>query len=335
VGTAVATNSSMPHNYYKHLKALLGPACLAFFVIFAPATHAANLNFAWDPSNDPNVAGYKLSYGTASGTYSKSLNAGNSNSASVTSLTPGATYYFVVTAYNSIGLQSLPSNEVSITMPANVPPTVSLTSPQANSTINGQSPIGLTATASDSDGSVVKVEFYQGTNKIGEATSAPYAATWNNAPSGNFTLSALAYDDSGAAVRSAGVPITVSGIGPTASPTPTPAAAATKIRVIAMTPIIRAGAIATFKITASEVNTVQPTVVNYALGGTATAGVDYSMSAVPTQITIPTGGRSAIFSLTTMSSANGSNRKTAILTVMPGTGYTPGRASAVVKIVGH
>lgn len=217
-------------------------------------------------------------------------------------------------------------------MPANVPPTVSLTSPQANASLNGTTPISLTATATDSDGTVVKVEFYQDTTKIGESSTSPYAATWNNAPSGSFTLTALAYDDSGAAVRSAGVPVTVSGTSaPGGSPTP---GLVNKVKPMALSPIIRAGAVAQFKLVNTQVNPSQPTVVKYAIGGNATAGVDYVAPNSVGQITIPAGARGVSMPLQTMTSTNGT-RKTVVLTVLPGNGYTPGRATAVVRVIGR
>src|SRR4051812_1530169 len=286
----------MPHRFCSPLRGCLGLAAAALaFAGSASFADASNLKFAWNASTDPNVTGYNLSYGTTSGRYSKTINAGAATSTSV-SLTPGSTYYFVVTAYNSIGLQSLPSNEVSLSV-SNSPPTVSLTSPTTGSSFNGNSPIGLTATATDSDGSITKVEFYQDTTKIGTSTAAPYASTWNNAPSGNFTLTALAYDDSGAAVRSSGVQVSVNGTTPAPSATP---AAADKVRAIAMTPLVRAGAVARFKVVASQMNPNQDLVVNYALGGTATAGVQYSMAGMSGQATVPHGKRSVLVQMQTI-----------------------------------
>lgn len=58
------------------------------------------------------VTGYKVKYGTTSGTYATTLDVGNVTSYSATGLTNGKTYYFVVTAYNSTGT-SANSNEKS------------------------------------------------------------------------------------------------------------------------------------------------------------------------------------------------------------------------------
>src|SRR6516164_5920920 len=82
-----------------------------FFASFS--TYAATVTLDWDPSPDPTVTGYKILYGDSSGSYSQSMDAGSSNSATVAGLTPGKTYFFVVIAYNAAGLQSSPSNQVS------------------------------------------------------------------------------------------------------------------------------------------------------------------------------------------------------------------------------
>jgi hypothetical protein len=89
----------------------------------------------------------------------------------------------------------------------NVAPTVSLTSPAANATVVAGTNVSMTATATDTDGSIAKVEFYQGANKLGEDSIAPFSFVWKNVPPGDYVLSAVAYDDAGAAALSAPVPI--------------------------------------------------------------------------------------------------------------------------------
>jgi len=53
------------------------------------------------------------------------------------------------------------------------------------------------ATAADSDGTVAKVEFYDGATLIGRALAAPYGATLASAPAGSHTLTAVATDNWG------------------------------------------------------------------------------------------------------------------------------------------
>ena len=71
--------------------------------------------------------------------------------------------------------------------------------------------INITATASDPDGTVQKVEFFRsdGTVKLGEDTSAPFAFRWKNAPSGAHQLRVKPTDNRGAVTTSAAVGITV------------------------------------------------------------------------------------------------------------------------------
>jgi hypothetical protein len=57
------------------------------------------------------------------------------------------------------------------------------------------SPVTIDAIASDPDGIVSKVEFYNGSVKLVELTSAPYAYTWKNVVAGKYTVTAIATDN--------------------------------------------------------------------------------------------------------------------------------------------
>jgi RHS repeat-associated protein len=93
--------------------------------------------------------------------------------------------------------------------PPNPPPTVAITSPASGATFTAPANIVLTASASDSNGTVAKVEFFRGKTLIGTATSAPYSVTWANVAAGSYTVTAKATDNGGASASSAGVAITV------------------------------------------------------------------------------------------------------------------------------
>jgi hypothetical protein len=101
----------------------------------------------WCPSPDSWVSGYKIHYGTGQTTnwtpdiigysdtnnpcsgvvvtngsnwlrvYTMVVDIGTNRTCTITNLTIGVTYYFAATAYDSNGLESLPSNEVSYTVP--------------------------------------------------------------------------------------------------------------------------------------------------------------------------------------------------------------------------
>jgi hypothetical protein len=107
-----------------------------------------------------------------------------------------------------IGAQS--SATVIIFDEDNAPPSVTLTNPTAGAAFNAGANVALGATASDSDGSITKVEFYyDATNRIGEVTAPPYAFTWSNAPSGPHALTAVATDNLGSTAQSAPVNVSI------------------------------------------------------------------------------------------------------------------------------
>jgi hypothetical protein len=94
-------------------------------------------------------------------------------------------------------------------LPPNDPPSVSLTSPSGGGSAPAPATIVLAANASDSDGSIARVEFFAGTTKLGEDTTAPYGYTWSNAPAGSYMLTAVATDNNGATTVSGAVNFTV------------------------------------------------------------------------------------------------------------------------------
>jgi hypothetical protein len=87
------------------------------------AQAAQSVALAWNADTDPTVVGYNVIYGTSSGTYTQTLNVGNSTTATVPSLTAGQTYYFAGTAHNAAAQNSISSNQVSFTASASPTPT--------------------------------------------------------------------------------------------------------------------------------------------------------------------------------------------------------------------
>ena len=102
----------------------------------------------------------------------------------------------------------------------NSSPTVEIVGPPNVTSLLGPASILLGANAADGDGSVRKVEFFQGATKIGEDTSAPYSFTWANVPAGTYRLTARATDNMGAVSTSAPLVLTV-GSAPATITTPT------------------------------------------------------------------------------------------------------------------
>ncbi len=93
----------------------------------------------------------------------------------------------------------------------NRPPIVSISSPAGGASFPSPAKIPITATASDPDGTVTRVEFYAGTNLVGTATTSPYTITTANLSAGSYSLTAKAIDDSGAGTISAAVVVQVTG----------------------------------------------------------------------------------------------------------------------------
>jgi len=91
----------------------------------------------------------------------------------------------------------------------NSSPTVSLTAPANNASYTAPATITLDANAADSDGSIDRVEFYNGAALINIDSSAPYSYTLSNVPAGAYTLSAKAYDNNGAVTTSSAISVTV------------------------------------------------------------------------------------------------------------------------------
>ncbi|WP_299188565.1 cellulase family glycosylhydrolase [uncultured Aquimarina sp.] len=92
----------------------------------------------------------------------------------------------------------------------NQAPSVSITSPSNGQSYQEGDNITITANASDSDGNITKVEFYNGSVKLGEDSSSPYQYNINNSQAGSYNLTAKATDNDGATTTSGNVNITVS-----------------------------------------------------------------------------------------------------------------------------
>lgn len=92
---------------------------------------------------------------------------------------------------------------------ANEAPTASITGPSDNDTFIEGANITITADASDSDGTISRVEYFQGSTKLGEDLTSPYSFEWENVAEGNYSLTVVATDDIGSSTTSSAVDITV------------------------------------------------------------------------------------------------------------------------------
>jgi hypothetical protein len=83
----------------------------------------------------------------------------------------------------------------------NQPPVVSITGPASGVSFVEGASVSITASASDADGTVSKVEFYQGTQKLGEDLTAPYEYVISSIPRGQYAVYAKAIDNTGASAE--------------------------------------------------------------------------------------------------------------------------------------
>ena len=120
------------------------------------------------------------------------------------------TYTIVVKAYDNQNAMVSASISVKVVNP-NLSPTVTITSPANNASFNAPASVTISANATDSDGSIAKVEFYNGTTLLGTVTSSPYTYTWNNVGAAPYTLTVKAFDNL-SATATASVSITVNAV---------------------------------------------------------------------------------------------------------------------------
>src|SRR4029079_11771582 len=85
--------------------------------------------------------------------------------------------------------------------------TVSLSSPASGATFTAPASVSIAASASDSDGTVARVDFFANGTLLGTDTAAPYTFAWSNVAAGTYNLTAVATDNAGATGASAAVSI--------------------------------------------------------------------------------------------------------------------------------
>jgi hypothetical protein len=106
-----------------HSKLAIGLATALGSASILPAFATANgtASLTWNASTSGGIIGYNLYFGTASRVYTSEVPLGNVTTATVNNLLVGTTYYFAVTAVDSMGLESGYSNEQVFTVTAGLP----------------------------------------------------------------------------------------------------------------------------------------------------------------------------------------------------------------------
>jgi len=150
-----------------------------FLFVFQPYSSfaAATVNLAWDPSPGPDVAGYKVYYGTSSRNYAYNVNVGKSTSCSLSGLAEGKKYYFAATAYNSSNAESSYSSEISHTIPTSSASNTTTSSSATNTNTSNLTP------DYNSTSTIFSLEA-----EDGDIHNAMVTAGDNNASSGTYIL---------------------------------------------------------------------------------------------------------------------------------------------------
>jgi hypothetical protein len=147
------------------------------------------------------------------GTDISTTSSGNSYTAS---FTPTAFGEITITASATDNQNNTSEKAISFTVKEKIPggsnnaPSISITSPGDNTSFEAGTSIPVTVNASDSDGTIAKVEFFNNGNKIGENLTSPYTYTLTNTTVGNYIVTAKATDNKGASATSPAITIIVS-----------------------------------------------------------------------------------------------------------------------------
>src|SRR5690606_8411790 len=94
----------------------------------------------------------------------------------------------------------------------NEAPTVMIVSPSDNETYDDSEHVTVEVEATDPDGSIVKVEIYNGSTLVHTLTSPPYVYSLATLPIGTHTLTVVVTDDGGEATTSGPVTFSVADI---------------------------------------------------------------------------------------------------------------------------
>lgn len=93
------------------------------------------------------------------------------------------------------------ANQLGVTL--QLPPEVSITSLTDGQVLASPSTIGIDVSALPGAAAITKVEFFNGTSKLGEKTAPPYNYSWSGVTTGSYTVKAKATDANGKSTEAA------------------------------------------------------------------------------------------------------------------------------------
>jgi YD repeat-containing protein len=194
-------NQNLPSTFYSMSPANNGgnqpPVANAGGPYTAPSGDVINVSGGGSSDPDGTILSYQWAFGDGGTCTAVICNHAYS--------TPGI-YTVTLTVTDNFGATASATTASTIT---NRAPAVSLTGPANNAAFTAGSSVTLNSTASDNDGVINKVEFFQGATKLGEDTTSPYSFSWTSVPAGSYVLTAQATDNVGGMTTSSAVNVTV------------------------------------------------------------------------------------------------------------------------------
>jgi len=156
---------------------------LVVFCTLSPHVHAAQVELAWNPNDEPDLAGYRVYYANSGDNYDCCVDVGNQTSCVVSGLTEGAIYRFVATAYDGNGNESGFSNEVSYLVPESGPGNQAPVAQDDTVTTTQDVAVSGVLRATDSDGDALTYSIVThgslGTVRVTDPTTGAYVYTPN------------------------------------------------------------------------------------------------------------------------------------------------------------
>ena len=185
---------------------------------------SSNVNLVFKPFETKPNLDVKVSLYKADNTLVTSNDVAGAQNATLSTTIPAGDYYILVEGvgygsplntgysdYASIGyykFYGVIPNATSVVV-GNLLPNVNITSPVDNASVTSKTNLTISVTATDTDGNISKVEFYNGSTLLSAQTSAPFTYVWPNITAGSYVFTAKAYDNENASTVSNIVNVTV------------------------------------------------------------------------------------------------------------------------------